>query len=90
VRTLEKFNLGSYGGLRPPTELLFGYYLRSYLKSIGRIYSTCNLQESNRRWQLHTKLSPFLAGPGLFAGRALPRRLRQCRLRHSLITFAQE
>jgi hypothetical protein len=35
-----------------------------YMKSIGRIYSTCNLQESNRRWVFSR--NSLLAGPRVF------------------------
>ena len=40
----------------------FGYFFVSILKSIGRIYSTCNLQESNRRVSTSHEATSYLAG----------------------------
>ena len=51
----------------------FSAISRSILESIGRIYSTCNLQESNRRVSLLTRLLLYWPGPVYPAGRVQPR-----------------
>jgi hypothetical protein len=62
VRTLEKCYFGLLRWASATFGVAFWLLPSFYLKSIGRIYRTCYLHESNRRWP-PTKLSPFLAGP---------------------------
>jgi hypothetical protein len=62
----ENLFLNSNGGLRPPSELLSGYFSSFSPKSIGRVYRTCYLHESNRRWVFSHETTPFWPGPDIF------------------------
>jgi hypothetical protein len=65
----ENCILGFNSGLRPPSELLSGYLFVLYQKSIGRFYSTCNLQESSHETTpLAGWAQPFSPGESSLGG----------------------
>jgi hypothetical protein len=76
VHTLEKLYFGLLWWASATNGVAFRLSFVLSRKSIGRIYRTCYLHESNRRWDSLTKLLLFWPGPVFPAGRVQPRRLR--------------